>query len=243
MKRIKKPDPLAPKGWWENPDYIPPALKSELRILLPRRMSADAATNFLNQCSAAVQTALEIAPKTSTGKTVSELNRVADRAHALLKALSAMSWDTRSVLGTHTDALTFLTNPPERLSPLCFSLLRPDLSPGWHLYARKDGFFLGVWDLIADLEIGARYSASQCTPSRQSKLSVNTARTLVRQVSSAYQRVTGKLPPSNKETWFPPFVEKLGRHYNLPCGLKVTRRVIREMKALPLNSRMQNQRE
>lgn len=230
MKRIKKPAPLKYQAWFENTEFIPADLQSSLRKRLPRRMSPETASAFMARCSAAAQLMLETSKKTSTGKVAADLEKAADRARALLTALKALSADTRSTLGVHLDALAYLTNPPERLSALSLALLRPESPSGEYRFVRTDGFFLGVCDVLSDLEMGARYAQSKCKPSRQSKVSENNARHLVREVANAYRYLHGKLPPRNAGTWFPPFVTELGRFYGYKCGLKLTRNVILEME-------------
>lgn len=233
MQRIERPEPVEPKGYWLDTEFIAENILATLRELLPRRMAKDDAEKFLKLCSQAAQQVKETAPATPTGKIVSQLTRVAARARALRVSMKQMSMDTRSVFNTHFDALAYLTKPPHRIAELSRALVRHD-DPGRKFYSfRGDAFFQGTWDLVSDLEAGANYAASQCRPSRQSKTSQNNARHLVRLIAASYRGLTGRLPPRNAGTWFPGFMEEISSSLGFSCGPRLTRAVLLEMEGSP----------
>lgn len=207
MRKLSKPDFSSGGGWVSDlPGLSDEALK-ELRRCLPRGMSAADSDDFLDSCGAAFRRVAAMADVEPAGSRKKVLDQLADRARALLQELNGVSSETVSSLAAHFDEVL-----PDRDEP------------------SANDFLDEVWTTVSALEELARYGSSQAVGSRQDRPSENNARRLVLWVAQAYERVAGRRPPYSKGTWFPEFIEVLGREFEpqLRCGRALVESVIRE---------------
>jgi len=222
MKKLKKPEFSYIKAKVLDPNYFPDDLRKELRALLPNRISDADAARFLVSCAEEVQMVEMSARENAIGKMVEELTRIEKQANALRRSLMAMSAQTGSAFTAHFKFLCVAPALADPISPL-----------SQHLVASEGGVLSGAWDILTDLEAGASYAASMCKPRKRPTVEEVNATALVHGLAQRYFNCFGELPPRNKETWFPRFVEHIGKHYGLKCGLKITRGELRRMGGLP----------
>ena len=226
MKKLEKPDFSDGFGYLVNQESIPDKLRHELHALLPKKLDRANADNFLNLCAEEVQSAQQHARKITTGNIVTELKRIAKKAHDLRLALSVMNSQTSSVFTSYFHYLHIASTPPVQISQFSHDLVRDR-------HEEDGGMLSGAWDILSDLEHGALCAASQCSPYKRPTLKEVNAQALIRGISQKHYWCFGKLPTRSLGTWFPCFMEHLGGHYGLNCGPKMTRGVLLNMQRMP----------
>ena len=209
-------------GFWVNPDYLAADLKATLWGILPARLPYEQRCYLLSLTGEAVQELAEQIERNPAAAVKGMIREVESKAHALLVALNKLSEDAAVCLNAHGDALAWLSNPPIQLSLETLIIARSRID--------ESALLSYLWDAAQDLEKTAWYASSLVTPNKTARPSQALGRNLVRRVAHSFHRVTGKLPPSSKEAWFPKFIQELGKSVGPSIGTAMVASVLQEMK-------------
>ncbi|MFY8042313.1 MAG: hypothetical protein ACOVOD_05245 [Rhodoferax sp.] len=87
-----------------------------------------------------------------------------------------------------------------------------------------------AWDYVQAIEILATYAADKIKPSKQYKPDQELARGLARFIACEFQNVTGSLPPDTRASWFAKFMALIASHYRIPCGPRIIRGAIADLR-------------
>lgn len=221
MHRLARPDFEPWPAHIINPGYLGDALRDVLRGALARsRMDAAKREDFLDRCAMEAQAAHAFNIGTAPSRVAADLEGLAHAARALLHRLSMMQPESVATFRAMWDALAFGSDPPVHLSDESIAM------------RSREGRFLGAaWDCVADLEAAALYAAAAVTPRASTKIEDELSRAFVRAIAGHFQRLTGRLPPYSKETWFPDFMHILGKSQRPAAtwGRKLVESAIRSM--------------
>jgi hypothetical protein len=220
----EKPTFQAEGSFWVNPEYLPTALVSDLKIILSSRtkMTVDEKDLFLNCChfhSQLVNEFLVIKPKADTRD---RLTLLAEKADELLDAMKALSKESIQLFKLNFDEFSLVPNSSVELS---FKSVES-------ISDVENGRFLGAaWDAVINMQAVASHASSSLKPDRSDKVASENANHLIWNICDAYREITGKLPPYSKGLWFPEFMEKLGgwKGLDLQCGRARIETMIKNM--------------
>jgi hypothetical protein len=199
--------------------------KRALWVLLPKRFTDHQKAHILSLLGESVQTTALFRQDVPAAKQAKELQRIADRARALLMALSALSSPASGALKAHAAFLVLGTDAPARLSPLAQRIvMQPEL-------ADSDSLPGHWWDTVQDIETATAFAQAQFVPEKGDKPSLTNARRLAYYAARDFYKVAGRLPPSNKgKSWFPDFVAEVGSFAGVRVGANLAEAVVIEMR-------------
>lgn len=223
-RRLNRPDFEADEvGYWVDPSYLEPKLRTQLAKLLPKKMAAPAQAQFLSSVGEWVQLEDLTSNGTSAAQVRRELKQVQSRARSLLQAIGQLSQESRRTLRAHAVYLAIGTAPPVR-----FSVVGGEFASDSR--AELFGYF---WDAAQDMETAAAYAALQVNPSKTARPSQAKARGLIEAVARAFHRAQGGLPPGSKRGWFAGFMRELGESTGHSIGPAMVEASILGLKRSP----------
>lgn len=212
---LKMPEFGLRAGMLVDPEFLPAETRQELHDLAKMRGKAST-----EQASALVESACtwahilsEEGPSATGDAMQASLVRIADKAHELLHAMSALHPSAISAFEAHWDYLMLGSDSPRAQSDLSASM------------RGEEGKFLGaLWTLTHDLRDAADYASEMVILDRSLKPRQQLARGLVHQIACAHEAVFGTLPKAYKGNWFPEFCAIAGAAK--PLELKIGRALV-----------------
>jgi len=224
LRRLPKPTWTSEKGCIVDVAYIPHALRESLHDLLPRRWQSASKDAYMDRLAGWVQMEFESRSTQSAAEQKKVLRDIECAAHALLVALRKLDGDAKRNLDANSSYLARIYggNPSVKLSPRTAHL--------WD----GDSALSAWWDVVQDIELATAHTWGNIKLDKGTRTSQSHARALVVAAARAVHESIGKLPPSSKGTWFPPFAEHLCEGFGInQCGVGLVDAVVKKMKLDP----------
>ncbi len=217
-KKLPKQDfGVWPNANWEHHDPLPKDLERALRVYLPTEWTEKEKDDVLHSVGKGRYIAESFFEEIAPADCRDQLQKVQEKARALLQALAELTPQAGQELNAHIAYLVLGSDAPNRVSEYTES-------------ARKKCKAVSFWwDVVQDVEIGAAFAAAQISPSKTYRPAKQNAKRLIYFAADAVYRVMGELPPRSKEAWFAVFVRELGCACQLTCGADLIDSVVQKM--------------
>lgn len=218
VRRLQKPDfEQWETGGWVHPDPFSMELKRSLWDCFPSQWTWAEKADVLYSVGQGFQSAQAFFEETAAAARHAQLQRVQEKARALLQALASLTPEAGQALDAHLAYLILASDAPEKVSQHTeFTRREHQTISQW-------------WDIVQDVEVAAAYAATQESPSKAYRPAIQNAKRLVYWAADAVYSVRGALPPRGKGTWFPEFASELGNAFGLSCGPALVDSVVKKM--------------
>ncbi len=217
-RKLRKPDFDAwAKGGIVPGDPFSEDLKRTLWDCFPKKWTWEEKVDVLYSVGQGMHIAESFFEEIASADCRDQLQKVQEKARALLQALAELTPQAGQELNAHIAYLVLGSDAPNRVSEYTES-------------ARKKCKAVSFWwDVVQDVEIGAAFAAAQISPSKTDRPAKQNAKRLIYFAADAVYRVMGELPPRSKEAWFAVFVRELGCACQLTCGADLIESVVQKM--------------
>lgn len=220
-----KPSFYTGGAFWVDPKFLPLKLQNELREILKNRtkLTPENIDAMISECNQEAQFLTKVLQINSDALVREALESITKHAGALLDVMKALPIEGLQLFNLQFDELA-LSDQSSALPSL-----QVHREPSEHIAGRFLDF---TWDAVADLEMVSECAATCLVLDRKNQVIARNAENLIKRVASAYFKIAGVLPPHSKNTWFPAFIDLIGKSHNLklPCGEKRVASVIQSMK-------------
>lgn len=220
-RRLDRPDFEADQvGLLGNAVALSPVVKAKLAALLPKRWDKAQQARFLSQVEQSLAQAAWFHNETPSARQLREIALLENRARQLLIAIAGLSSDSRTAIRRSWQAAAFGAAAPAQLSDDGAAMGS----------AGRAQLFGWLWDVVQDLETVAADVPSEITPAKTARPRLANARRLTTLVAQSFYVEKGRLPPCDKDAWFPRFMNALGTSVKYKTGVALVASVVATMK-------------
>lgn len=172
---------------------------------------------LLDCCNEAAQLFIETTEDLALQR--AQLKSIASDAHRLLRSLNSIKLPARETFETNASIVSFANQPTNLFERKIKDFTRD-----------RYGSLLSVsWDWVSALEDWAEHAVSKLEIDRQAKPKNLQSKRLLIVIARHIEASTGKLPSTEKTSWFLGFAEGLGLRFNLPMGPHVVASALKNL--------------
>lgn len=222
-----------------DPDYLPRALRDELRAMIPGGADWGALDAFMYECGIAAQSVFSMHGCEPPAESARRLREFETRCHALAAAMHALRPDELQALHGVADSRPEMwqdwpgkhESMGELSSPYRLSAAGNKYIDGNEGHEFTKARFTALFDAAQDWEAVAEFAArtAEGISSRQRQPRILAARQLAYYVVRAHWNSFGTWPPIG-DGWFQALVARLGEHCGLLCGVDLVNDGIKQRK-------------
>jgi hypothetical protein len=215
------------RGGWIQQGYLPKTVAKELRQSIRNTRALNWMTQehvdfWLNITGEVVQMVQHHDLSGASGPRAihDEMAVTLQAVRQMRQAMANLNRETISTFNCHFMSLQAGIIPAHRVSDKA-------------MQSGGKGTLRTTWQALEDIETGLIHAMSRLTTDYVWKPADESGKSFVFNLARRWKAWTEKLPPRNKGTWFPEYVEIVGRHYRWRCGLTVTRGVVARLASDP----------